>query len=150
MTKLNIELLEEALKSQEAGLTPCKIEAILSKVRTLVEENKAPPVSRTVKPYAVVISDPEGKIPAGTEFTGWAIQYDEDRIGVGEVSKQLVEVAKDFNASRSGKKQPVASIGETFQVASRSLFKDQHLVYKHKDPVFVVVTDNSITKGVNA
>jgi hypothetical protein len=143
--KVDIELVKQVLSTPEAALDQIKVQSLLSKLQTLAEENQ-PERTKTVKrPYAVVISDPDGVIPRGVEFTGWAFQHDEE-LGILDIPRRLEEVARDYNATRSGQKQPVASVGETIQVAALSLFKGQKLQRKHKDPVAVLITNNKVSQ----
>lgn len=102
------------------------------------EKDKEP---RVKKEFILLLSDPEHKITS--EHFGWAFQMEEDQ-NPGELVDKIKMAAGDFNRSKKGQKVPVNSIGETIQNVSSKFFKEYKIYPKHKEPVYICITDNKL------
>ncbi len=77
MPKIEVNVVAEICKRQE--LEPEKLRAIVEEMNLLVQpetdEEKIPAVK---KQWAILISDPDGRLPTPFEFAGWVLQLPEN------------------------------------------------------------------------
>lgn len=102
------------------------------------EKNGEPKVK---KDYILLLSDPSEKLT--DEYLGWAFQIDEDQ-NPGELVDKIKMTAGDFNRSKKGQKVPVNTIGETIQNVPSKFFKEYKIYPKHKEPVYICLTNNKL------
>jgi hypothetical protein len=142
MAKVDLDLVKHILQRNELDLRQVNaiIEDLQEEIKILQAEN--PPAPRVPKQFAILISDPEGKIPAG-DFTGWVLQLPEEDNPL-EVLEQLYKGAYDFNQTPKGRRLPVKSIGEACEVVPARIFKEYQVWVKTKEPVLVLRTNNQI------
>ena len=143
MAKVKVEVVKMALQRNEPD--PRKVAAIMEDLEAEIlaeEEERAmrpPPVK---KQFVVLISDPEGLLRA-RDFVGWVIQIPEEESPLG-APERIARAAYEFNASPRGRRLPVQTVGETMEVVSASIFKDQDVWVKTKTPILIVQTGNKI------
>jgi hypothetical protein len=142
MAKVDLDLVKHILQRNELDLRQVNaiIEDLQEEIKILQAEN--PPAPRVPKQFAILLSDPEGKIPAG-DFTGWVLQLPEEDNPL-EVLEQLYKGAYDFNQTPKGRRLPVKSIGEACEVVPARIFKEYQVWVKTKEPVLVLRTNNQI------
>ena len=142
MAKVDLDLVKHILQRNELDLRQVNaiIEDLQEEIKILQAEN--PPAPRVPKQFAILISDPEGKIPAG-DFTGWVLQLPEEDNPL-EVLEQLYKGAYDFNQTPKGRRLPVKSIGEACEVVPARIFKEYQVWVKTKEPVLMLRTNNQI------
>lgn len=140
--KVDINLVAEALKL--AAIEPAKIREVIETLNHEVSddgEEKAQPIK---KQYAVLISDPEGKLPS-SDFVAWVLQLPEDE-GVATAVERVHRAAYEFNTTRKGRMLPVKTVGDALENVPAKHFKEAELWVKTKTPVLVVRTNNEIPK----
>ena len=104
------------------------------------EEKEKPP--RLKRQFVILVSDPEGHIPA-RDFVGWVVQIpEEDSPATAE--ERIRRAAYDFNASPRGRKLPVMSIGEACENVTAKFFKEYKVDIKTKIPVQVMISGNEL------
>lgn len=142
MAKVDLDLVKHILQRNELDLRQVNsiIEELEEEIKILQAEN--PPAPRVAKQFAILLSDPEGKLPPD-DFTGWVLQLPEDD-NVLQALEQLHKGAYDFNQTPKGRRLPVKSIGEACEVVPARIFKEYQVWVKTKEPVLVLRTDNSI------
>lgn len=142
MAKVDLDLVKHILQRNEIDLRKVNsiIEDIEQELKVLKEEN--PPAPRVPKQFAILISDPEGKLPKD-DFTGWVLQLPEEDSPV-QVIDQVCKAAYDFNATPKGRRMPVKSIGEACEAVPARILKEHNVWVKTKEPVLIVRTDNQI------
>jgi hypothetical protein len=123
---------------------------LLEKLNALVQSNeaddaegdaeKAPPVK---KQFSIVLSDQEGKMPAGLELVGWVVQIPEDA-SVTSTLDRIHKAAYEFNTTKKGRMMPAKTVADAIENVPAKHFKEQQIWVKTKVPVFVLRTDNDI------
>lgn len=143
MPKIDVSKVAEILKKNQ--IDPTVLRRVIEEMNIAVqpdnEEEKPPAVK---KQFAIVISDPEGKLPK-SDFVGWVIQIPENE-SVATTPDRVFRAAYDFNASKKGRLLPVKTVGEAFENVPAKHFKDADLWVKTKTPVLMLRTDNEIPK----
>lgn len=143
MPKIDVSKVAEILKKNQ--IDPAVLRRVIEEMNIAVqpdnEEEKPPAVK---KQFAIVISDPEGKLPKH-DFVGWVIQIPENE-SVATTPDRVFRAAYDFNASKKGRLLPVKTVGEAFENVPAKHFKDADLWVKTKTPVLMLRTDNEIPK----
>lgn len=139
--KIDTEVLQQVLQSKD--IPNDTVRAILDEVIAKVESTKAPRVKAPKKPFVLLVSDPNGVIPEGTELVGWAVQMDEG-VSVERLVPNILKAVGEFNDTDKGRKQPVELIGDAFDTISTKKLAECGVYRKHKEAVFVVITDNKV------
>lgn len=142
MPKIEVHKVAEICKRQE--LEPEKLRAIVEEmnlaVHPEVDEEKPPALK---KQYAILISDPEGRLPEGTDFVGWVLQVPESE-SVLTTQERIFKSTWDFNQSKKGRLMPAKTVGESIENIPTKFFKEHSVFVKTKCPVLVLKTDNEI------
>lgn len=137
MKDKDIQEVESAMRSEQ--IDDSKIGKVVEHLANLPQVTRQ---NQTVeKEWVVLVSDPNGVITG--DFVGWALQIGGE-VNMMNLAEHLEKVAKDFNASRNGKKSPVKSVGELLEVVPQRFFKPHNIWVKNKEPVLLVKTDNKI------
>jgi hypothetical protein len=149
------EALEKVVKDENAIE---KVLDLLSDAAVKVDEakqNEEPDVAdgaedegsdepKIKKQYGILISDKDGFIKK--DLVGWVFQMPEN-----EDSRDIVELIKkgayNYNASKKGRKYPVASIGSAIEGCGSKFFKPYNVSFKTKEPVLVITTDNVLPRS---
>ncbi|MDB6094783.1 MAG: hypothetical protein JWM32_2345 [Verrucomicrobia bacterium] len=143
MPKIDVSKVAEILKKNQ--IDPTTLRRVIEEMNLAVqpdnEEEKPPAVK---KQFAIVVSDPEGKLPKH-DFVGWVIQLPENE-SVVTTPDRVFRAAYDFNASKKGRLLPVKTVGEAFENLPAKHFKDHEIWVKTKTPVLMLRTDNEIPK----
>ena len=139
-TKLKIltELSEKA-QAVKSILEDVSEETKSSTKEEPMEEKEQTP--KVKKQWGILLSDPNHTLTQ--EYMGWCFQMDEDD-NIADATDRIIAAAGDFNRSKKGSKNPVGSIGEAIMYVPSKIFKEQKIYIKHKDPVYINVTDNSL------
>jgi len=103
-----------------------------------VEEEKKPQVK---KQFCILLSDPEGELE-GKDMVGWVLQIPEET-SPATLQDSVKKAIYDFNQSPRGRRMPVKTFGEGFEIATAKFFKEQEVWVKTKEPVLVLTTDNN-------
>lgn len=158
MVELDYKIIEKALENHE--LEQDTITSILEEIKSQtdaldmiadisdkqeldesVEEEKEK-TPRKKKQFNIIVSDPEGKIPTGTELIGWVTQMDEDE-PIESALHKIHTAVYDFNA-QTGKSDKFTTVGDACQNLKSKFFKNAGIAIKTKEPVFVQITNNKI------
>jgi hypothetical protein len=143
MAKIEINAVAESLKRNQ--VSPAVLRKILEELNLAAQpepgEEKAPAVK---KQLAVLVSDPEGRLPKH-DFVAWVVALPEVD-SVATVQDRINRAAYDFNASRKGRIMPVKSVGEALENVPARFFAEADLWVRTKTPVLVLQTDNAIPK----
>ena len=142
--KIDYEIIQEILQTKSA-LGTDEVTKLCDAIRVEAASRQVPRETRPRKPFVLLVSDPDGVIPEGTELTGWAIQVEEDK-GILTIPESLQTIAQNFNASPKGVKMPATTIADVFDTASGKLFTEEGISRKNRMPVFVLTTNNKIIK----
>ncbi len=146
MAKIDIETLKLIL--QRNNIETRKQAEILEDITTELEiqaqekEDRPPPVK---KQFVMLVSDPEGSLKS-KDFTGWVLQIPEEESPYTATDK-LIASAYEYNTTPKGQRLPLNSIGETCEVVTAKIAKEQNLWIKTKEPILVVTTDNIVPKA---
>jgi hypothetical protein len=116
----------------------------LQKEKETEAEAKEPAIK---KQFAILVSDPEGKLPA-QEFAGWVLQLPETE-SVATVQERVHRGAHEYNTTRKGRQFPVKTVGEALEQVPPKIFKEADLWVKTKTPVLMLRTDNSIPRNTS-
>lgn len=109
-------------------------------VQPETDEEKPPAVK---KQFCILISDPDGRLPAGQEFAGWVLQIPEDE-NVATTQERIFRAAYEFNTTKRGRLLPVKTVGEAMENVAAKHFKEAQVWVKTKEPVLMLRTDNQI------
>lgn len=157
MVDLDYKIIEKALENHELGQDTINsiLEEIKSQTDALdliadindkveLEENseEKEKTPRKKKQFNIIVSDPEGKIPTGTELIGWVTQMDEDE-PIESALHKIHTAVYDFNA-QTGKSDKFTTVGDACQNLKSKFFKNAGIAIKTKEPVFVQITNNKI------
>jgi hypothetical protein len=142
MPKIEVSKCAEILKKNE--ISPAILRRIIEEMNVAAQpeggdEEKPPAVK---KQFAILISDPDGKMPKH-DFVGWVLQLP-DNESVATVTDRIFRSSYDFNATKKGQLMPVKTVGESLENVPAKHFKEADLWVKTKAPVLVLVTDNEI------
>jgi hypothetical protein len=142
MAKIDINKVAEILKRNE--LEPATLRSIVEEMNMMVQpevdEEKAPAIK---KQYAILISDPEGRIPDGNDFVGWVLQVPENE-SVLTAAGRICKGAYEYNTTKKGRLMPAKTIGEAIEHVPGKHFKEAGVFVKTKVPVLMLRTDNEI------
>jgi hypothetical protein len=140
--KIDINKTAEVIKRHE--IEPDTLRAIIEELNLLAnpesDEEKPPAIK---KQWAILISDPERRIPTDFDFAGWVLQIPENE-SVMTTQERIHKAAYLFNTSKKGRLMPAKTIGETLEHVPAFFFKENDLFVKTKTPVLVLTTDNEI------
>lgn len=129
-------LSDAAVKVDEAK------QAEEAEVADTAEEGSDEPKMK--KQYGIIVSDKDGIITK--DLVGWVFQMPEN-----EDSRDVIELVKkaayNYNASKKGRKYPVASIGSAIEGCGSKFFKPYNVSFKTKEPVLVITTDNILPRS---
>jgi hypothetical protein len=142
MAKVDLDLVKFILQRNEleARQVARILEDLESELKILQEEN--PPAPKLAKQYAILVSDPENRMPA-VDLVGWVLQIpEEDSPATAE--ERIHRGAYDFNATPKGRRIPVQSVGEACEAVPSRILKEHNVWVKTKEPVLVLRTDNTI------
>lgn len=92
------------------------------------------------KRWVVLVGDPYGALD-GVELTGYALQINESESEF-DVVKKLNQMAREYNRSKRGRKDPVKSVTEVCEVVPAKMLKEVGIWVKNKEAAFVLSTDN--------
>ncbi len=144
MPKIEVNKVAEILKKNE--ISPAILRRVIEELNLAVQpegpEGDKPPAVK--KQFAILISDPEGKLPKH-DFVGWVLQLGEDE-SVATVPERIYRATYDFNASKKGRLHPAKTVGEALEYVAAKHFKEAELWVKTKTPVLMLRTDNEIPK----
>ncbi|EIP99470.1 hypothetical protein OpiT1DRAFT_03987 [Opitutaceae bacterium TAV1] len=141
MPKIEVNKVAEILKRNE--LKPALLRTIIEEMNALVQpelDEEKPPATK--KQWCILISDPEGTLPAG-DLTGWVLQIPENE-SVLTTQERIHRAAYEFNTTKAGRMLPAETMGDAIENISSKHFKEQEVWVKTKTPVLVLRTDNEI------
>jgi hypothetical protein len=148
MPKIDINKVAEILKRNE--LEPALLRQIVEEMQLVAqpenEEEKPPPVK---KQFCILVSDPEGRLPAGVDFTGWVLQIPEEE-SVSSTTERIHRASYEYNTTKRGRLMPVKTIGEAMEHVAAKHLKEAQVWVKTKEPVFMLRTDNKIPMETSA
>lgn len=136
---------ESLVANKAADLFP-KIEKDLIAAQQEEKENREPAAKKGKSQFQIVLSDPEGLMPKGVQFVGWALKM-EDGAPLTAAIQRIKDAAIAHNNSKRGRKVPVNSIGETIQFVKRNHWKRDDggkTLPQNAEPVYIQVTDNKL------
>jgi hypothetical protein len=143
MPRIDVNKVAEILKNNE--LEPKLLRQIVEEMNLLAQaeatEESAPAIK---KQWAILISDPDGKLPEH-DFVGWVMQIPEDD-SVATTQDRIFKGAYEYNATRKGRLSPVKTVGEALEYIPAKHFKEADLWIKTKTPVLMLRTDNQIPR----
>ena len=141
MPKIQVNQVAEILKRNDVdpALLRQIVEEMNQAVEPEVDEEKPPAVK---KQFSILISDPDGKLPAG-EFTGWVLQIPEDA-SVTSAPERIHKAAYEFNTTKKGRLMPAKTMADAIENVTAKHFKEQQVWIKTKAPVFMMTTNNEI------
>lgn len=121
-----------------------KINKALEKVAKEEKEARAADKGPKQKyQYVLLVADPEGKVPAGTELVGWTTKIKEEH-DAGTILERILKGIRNFNLSKKGKKSPAKTVGDGIEGATRKFFKEEEIQILNKEPVRIIFTDNKL------
>lgn len=142
MPKIDTNQVAEILKRNE--VEPSLLRTIVEEMNLLtqpeVDEEKPPALK---KQFAILISDPEGRLPKGNDFVGWVLQIPEAE-SVTSTADRIHRAAYEFNTTKKGRLMPVKTVGEALEHIPAKHFKEASVFVKTKVPVLMLTTDNEI------
>ena len=145
MPKIDVNKVAEILKKNHVD--PAILRRVVEEMNLAVQpdpkEGDPPPAVK--KQYAILVSDPEGRMPRG-DFTGWVLQIPEDE-SPASIQERMLKGTYDYNASKKGGLYPAKTVGEALESVPGRYFRDVELWVKTKTPVVVLRTDNEIPRG---
>ncbi len=142
MPKIDVNKVAEILKKHQVD--PALMRKLIEEMNIAVqpdpgEEEKPPPVK---KQFAILISDPEGKLPAD-DFVGWVLQIPESESPVTTLDR-VHRAAYEFNVTKKGQMLPAKTVGDTLENVPAKHFKEVDIWVKTKTPVLMLKTNNEI------
>lgn len=144
MPKIDVNKVAEILKRNE--LEPALLRQVVEEMNLLVSpevEEEKPPTLK--KQYAILVSDPDGRLPAGNDFVGWVLQVPENESVLTTVDR-ICKGAYDYNTTKKGRLIPAKTIGEAIEHIPAKHFKEAGVFVKTKCPVLMLTTDNEIPR----
>lgn len=148
MAKIDVETVKQILQRNNVEIR--KVSEILEDINTELEiqanerENRPPPVK---KQFVMLVSDPEGNLE-NKDYTGWVLQIPEEDSPY-TAPERLIRAAYEFNTTPKGQRLPVTTIGETCEVVSAKILKEEQVWVKTKEPILLLRTDNVVPKPTN-
>ncbi len=142
MPKIDVNKVAEILKRNE--LEPSLLRTIVEEMNLLVQpevDEEKPPALK--KQFAILISDPEGRLPEGNDFVGWVLQVPENE-SVTTTTERIFKGAYEFNTTKKGRLMPAKTVGEALEHIPAKHFKECGVFVKTKIPVLMLKTDNEI------
>jgi hypothetical protein len=94
------------------------------------------------KRLAVVITYADQK-PNVEDFCAFIVQIPEEANHL-QIPEKLQQVAKAFNGTKKGQRNPLKTVGETFESASPKFFKTEGLQSKSKYPSVIITARNAL------
>lgn len=146
MSKIEVNKVADILRRSLTD--PAEMRRVIEEIEKEIENRReasaeAPPAQK--KQFVILISDPDGEMPE-TDLAGWVVQLPEDASPLSTVER-IAKAAYDFNASRAGRKLPVATIPEALECVATKFFKEVDVAVKTKVPVQVLRTDNKLPRA---
>ncbi|MCR5183309.1 MAG: hypothetical protein K6B46_01235 [Opitutales bacterium] len=149
MAKEKIGLEDLQLILQKNGL---KNDAILKIIKDAQEQLVADKEEKDKekrevekKRWVLLVGDPEGVLD-DVELTGYALQINESDSEY-DVVKKLNQMAREYNRSKRGRKDPVKSVTEVCEVVPAKALKEVGVWVKHREAAFVLTTDNILEQN---
>lgn len=142
MPKIDVNKVAEILKRNE--LEPALLRTIVEEMNLLVQpevDEEKPPALK--KQWAILISDPDGRLPEGNDFVGWILQIPENE-SILTTTERIHKGAYEFNTTKKGRLMPAKTIGEALEHVPAKHFKEANVWVKTKIPVLMLKTDNEI------
>jgi hypothetical protein len=142
MPKIDVNKVAEILKRNE--LEPALLRTIVEEMNLLVQpevDEEKPPALK--KQWAILISDPDGRLPEGNDFVGWVVQVPENE-SVLTTQERIFKAVYEFNTTKKGRLMPAKTVGEAMEHVPAKHFKEASIFIKTKTPVLMLKTDNEI------
>lgn len=142
MPKIDVNKVAEILKRNE--VEPALLRQIVEEMNILVQpevDEEKPPALK--KQWAILISDPEGRLPEGNDFVGWILQIPENE-SILTTQERIHKAAYEFNTTKKGRLMPAKTVGEALEHIPAKHFKEANVWVKNKIPVLMLKTDNEI------
>ena len=144
MAKIQVSKVAEIMKKN--AINPDVLRRVIEEMNQAAQpegtgEEAAPAIK---KQFALVVSDPEGKIPK-VDLVGWVVQIPDSESPATTLDR-IFRSAYDFNTTKKGRLLPVKTVGEAIENVPAKFFKEAELWVKTKTPVLVIRTDNEIPK----
>lgn len=101
---------------------------------------------KTKYKFLIVASDPDKKYPDLENIPMWVFKVPDEENHT-DVLGRFYKGVYEFNAkSRKGRKSPIKTVGGGIQAVGSKFFKPNKTPILTKEPVIVLVTDNTIPK----
>lgn len=145
--KIDVEKVKALVADagRSVQVPPDELAKLILRIQDMLPEPEAseekPPARK--KQFVVLLSDPLRKMPDGEDFAALVLQLPEEASPLS-TAERIEKAAYDFNATRSGRKLPVQTVGETLESVPAKALKEVELWCKTKHPVLVVITRNEI------
>ena len=142
MPKIDVNKVAEILKRNE--VEPALLRQIVEEMNLLVQpevDEEKPPALK--KQWAILISDPDNRLPEGNDFAGWVLQIPENE-SVMSTTERIHKAAYEFNTTKKGRLMPAKTVGEALEHIPAKHFKEANVFVKTKIPVLMLKTDNEI------
>lgn len=142
MPKIDVNKVAEILKRNE--VEPSLLRQIVEEMNLLVQpevDEEKPPALK--KQWAILISDPDNRLPEGNDFVGWVLQIPENE-SVLTTTERIFKGAYEFNTTKKGRLMPAKTVGEALEHVPAKHFKEANVWVKTKIPVLMLKTDNEI------
>lgn len=142
MAKIDVNKVAEILKRNE--LQPELLRQIVEEMNLLVQpevDSEKPPALK--KQWAILISDPEGRLPVGNDYVGWVLQVPENE-SITTTVERVCKGAYEYNTTKKGRLTPAKTIGEALEHVPAKHFKEAGVFVKTKIPVLMLKTNNVI------
>lgn len=142
MPKIDVNKVAEILKRNE--VEPSLLRQIVEEMNLLVQpevDEEKPPALK--KQWAILISDPDNRLPEGNDFAGWILQIPENE-SVMSTTERIHKAAYEFNTTKKGRLMPAKTVGEALEHIPAKHFKEANVFVKTKIPVLMLKTDNEI------
>lgn len=146
MAKIDIDKLKQILHRNESDVQ--KINDILNEINLELqiekeERDARPPLVK--KQYITLIADSQGVLK-DADLATWVLQIPEED-NPHRIIEKIHASANTYNTSPKGRRLPVRSVGETLEIVSAKIFKENHVWVKTKIPVLAVSCDNQFPKN---
>ncbi len=141
MPKIDVNKVAEILKKNQVD--PKLLRQIVEEMNVLTQaeaEDEKPPAVK--KQWAILISDPEGRLPK-IDFVGWVLQIPEDD-SIVTTQDRIHRATYEYNTTKKGRLMPPKTIGEAIEYVPAKHFKEVGVWVKTKIPVLMLKTDNVI------
>lgn len=143
MPKIDTQKLKLILSRNENDVR--KVAEIMNDVNIelqLEAEERALKPPAVKKQFVILVSDPDGKLEEH-EMVGWVLQIPED-LSPTNVGILVQSAVYDYNATPKGRRMPVETVGEAFEVIPAKFFSEKFTWIKTKLPVQVCGIKNQI------